>query len=151
MSTQEPLSTSVENPKHKTALLDQYKEEEKQLKEKPKDLAKELDKLPLPSGWRILVLPFEASKKSKGGIIYSDTAVERASIASTCGNVLALGSQAYDKEKFPEGPWCKKGDWVLFARYAGSRIKIEGGEVRLLNDDEILATVKNPEDILHEI
>ena len=151
MSTKEPLSTSVENPNHKTALLDQYKEEEKQLKEKPKDLAKELDKLPLPSGWRILVLPFEASKKSKGGIIYSDSAVERASIASTCGNVLALGSQAYDKEKFPEGPWCKKGDWVLFARYAGSRIKIEGGEVRLLNDDEILATVKNPEDILHEI
>ena len=151
MSTKEPLSTSVENPNHKTALLDQYKEEEKQLKEKPKDIAKELDKLPLPSGWRILVLPFEASKKSKGGIIYSDSAVERASIASTCGNVLALGSQAYDKEKFPEGPWCKKGDWVLFARYAGSRIKIEGGEVRLLNDDEILATVKNPEDILHEI
>jgi len=151
MSTQEPLSTSVENPKHKTALLDQYKEDKKQLKEKQKDITKELDKLPLPSGWRILVLPFEASKKSKGGIIYSDSAVERASIASTCGNVLALGSQAYDKEKFPEGPWCKKGDWVLFARYAGSRIKIQGGEVRLLNDDEILATVKNPEDILHEI
>jgi len=151
MSTKEPLSTSVENPNHKTALLDQYQKEKKELKEKPKDITKELDKLPLPSGWRILVLPFEASKKSKGGIIYSDTAVERASIASTCGNVLALGSQAYDKEKFPEGPWCKKGDWVLFARYAGSRIKIEGGEVRLLNDDEILATVKNPEDILHEI
>ena len=151
MSTQEPLSTSVENPKHKTALLDQYKEDKKQLKEKQKDITKELDKLPHPSGWRILVLPFEASKKSKGGIIYSDSAVERASIASTCGNVLALGSQAYDKEKFPEGPWCKEGDWVLFARYAGSRIKIEGGEVRLLNDDEILATVKNPEDILHEI
>jgi len=151
MSTKEPLSTSVENPNHKTALLDQYQEEKKESKEKPKDIAKELDKLPHPSGWRILVLPFEASKKSKGGIIYSDSAVERASIASTCGNVLALGSQAYDKEKFPEGPWCKKGDWVLFARYAGSRIKIEGGEVRLLNDDEILATVKNPEDILHEI
>ena len=151
MSTKEPLSTSVENPKHKTALLDQYKEEEKQLKEKPKEITKELDKLPLPCGWRILVLPFEASKKSKGGIIYSDSAVERASIASTCGNVLAMGSQAYDKEKFPEGQWCKTGDWGLVARYAGSRIKIEGGEVRLLNDDEILATVKNPEDILHEI
>jgi chaperonin GroES len=151
MSTQEPLSTSVENPKHKSALLDQYQEEKKLLKEKPKEMTKELDKLPLPCGWRILVLPFEASKKSKGGIIYSDSAVERASIASTCGNVLAVGSQAYDKEKFPEGPWCKKGDWVLFARYAGSRIKIQGGEVRLLNDDEILATVKNPEDILHEI
>ncbi len=151
MSTVEPLSTSVETKNHKSALLDQYAEDKKESKEKRKNITNEMEKLPLPVGWRILVLPFEASKKSKGGIIYSDDAVERASIASTCGNVLAMGSQTYDKEKFPEGPWCKKGDWVVFARYAGSRIKIQGGEVRLLNDDEILATIKNPEDILHEI
>ncbi len=151
MSTVEPLSTSVETKNHKSALLDQYAEDKKESKEKRKNITNEMEKLPLPVGWRILVLPFEASKKSKGGIIYSDDAVERASIASTCGNVLALGSQTYDKEKFPEGPWCKKGDWVVFARYAGSRIKIQGGEVRLLNDDEILATIKDPEDILHEI
>jgi len=151
MSTVEPLSTSVETKNHKSALLDQYAEDKKELKERPKNFANEMEKLPLPVGWRILVLPFEASKKSKGGIIYADDAVERASIASTCGNVLAMGSQTYDKEKFPEGPWCKKGDWVVFARYAGSRIRIQGGEVRLLNDDEILATIKNPEDILHEI
>jgi len=151
MSTVEPLSTSVETKNHKSALLDQYAEDKKELKEKSKNITNEMEKLPLPVGWRILVLPFEASKKSKGGIIYSDDAVERASIASTCGNVLAMGSQTYDKEKFPEGPWCKKGDWVVFARYAGSRIKIQGGEVRLLNDDEILATIKDPEDILHEI
>ena len=44
----------------------------------------------------------------------------------------------------------KKGDWVIFARYAGSRIQIDGGEVRLLNDDEILATIENPEDIFHQ-
>ena len=147
MSTVEPLSTSVETKNHKSALLDQYAEDKKELKEKRKNITNEMEKLPLPVGWRSLVLPFEASKKSKGGIIYSDDAVERASIASTCGNVLALGSQTYDKEKFPEGPWCKKGDWVVFARYAGSRIKIQGGEVRLLNDDEILATIKDPEDI----
>ena len=151
MSTVEPLSTSVETKNHKSALLDQYAEDKKELKEKSKNITNEMEKLPLPVGWRILVLPFEASKKSKGGIIYSDDAVERASIASTCGNVLAMGSQTYDKEKFPEGPWCKVGDWVVFARYAGSRIKIQGGEVRLLNDDEILATIKDPEDILHEI
>ena len=147
MSKKEPLSTSDDTPKLKPALQEKYQEE----KEKSKNITNEMEKLPLPVGWRILVLPFEASKKSKGGIIYSDDAVERASIASTCGNVLAMGSQTYDKEKFPEGPWCKKGDWVVFARYAGSRIKIQGGEVRLLNDDEILATIKNPEDILHEI
>ena len=147
MSTQEPLSTLGDTPKLKPALQEKYQEEKKELK----NITNEMEKLPLPVGWRILVLPFEASKKSKGGIIYSDDAVERASIASTCGNVLAMGSQTYDKEKFPEGPWCKKGDWVVFARYAGSRIKIQGGEVRLLNDDEILATIKDPEDILHEI
>ena len=150
MSTVEPLSTLVETKNHKSALLDQYAEDKKELKEKRKNITNEMEKLPLPVGWRILVLPFEASKKSKGGIIYSDDAVERASIASTCGNVLAMGSQTYDKEKFPEGPWCKKGDWVMFARYAGSRIKIEGGEIRMLNDDEILATIKSPQDLLHE-
>mgnify|MGYP003657664806 CR=1 FL=1 len=147
MSKKEQLSTSGDTPKLKPALQEKYQEEKKELK----NITNEMEKLPLPVGWRILVLPFEASKKSKGGIIYSDDAVERASIASTCGNVLAMGSQTYDKEKFPEGPWCKKGDWVVFARYAGSRIKIQGGEVRLLNDDEILATIKDPEDILHEI
>ena len=150
MSKEEQLSTSGDTPKLKPALQEKYQAEKKELKKKSIN-TNEMEKLPLPVGWRILVLPFEASKKSKGGIIYSDDAVERASIASTCGNVLAMGSQTYDKEKFPEGPWCKKGDWVVFARYAGSRIRIQGGEVRLLNDDEILATIKNPEDILHEI
>ena len=147
MSKKEQLSTSGDTPKLKPALQEKYQKEKKEIK----NITNEMEKLPLPVGWRILILPFEASKKSKGGIIYSDDAVDRASIASTCGNVLAMGSQTYDKEKFPEGPWCKKGDWVVFARYAGSRIKIQGGEVRLLNDDEILATIKNPEDILHEI
>ena len=147
MSKEEQLSTSGDTPKLKPALQEKYQKEKKEIK----NITNEMEKLPLPVGWRILILPFEASKKSKGGIIYSDDAVDRASIASTCGNVLAMGNQTYDKEKFPGGPWCKKGDWVVFARYAGSRIKIQGGEVRLLNDDEILATIKNPEDILHEI
>ena len=62
-----------------------------------------------------------------------------------------MGPECYkDKERYPSGPWCKVGDWVVFARYAGSRIEIDGGEVRLLNEDEVLATVKNPEDILHK-
>jgi co-chaperonin GroES (HSP10) len=54
-----------------------------------------------------------------------------------------------DKEKFPEGPWCSEKDWVVFSRYAGSRFRIEGGEVRILNDDEILATVHDPDDIIN--
>jgi co-chaperonin GroES (HSP10) len=63
--------------------------------------------------------------------------------------ILSMGTDAYaDKDKFPNGPWCKKGDWVVFARYAGSRVKIEGGEIRILNDDEILAKLKDPKDVL---
>ena len=55
------------------------------------------------------------------------------------------------KISFPSGSWCKQGDWVVFGRYAGSRLKIEGGEVRILNDDEILGTIENPEDILSTV
>jgi len=118
---------------------------------KSKTVTKESSKLPQPTGWRILVLPFKINEKTKGGIIMGQDTIEKQQVASQCGNVLAMGPDCYhDKDRFKDGPWCKVGDWVMFARYAGSRIKIEGGEVRLLNDDEILATIKNPEDILHE-
>ena len=87
--------------------------------------------------------------KSKGGIILTDKTIEDSQLTASVAMVLAVGDDAYqDKEKFPNGPWCKQGDWVVFGRYAGSRIRIDGGEVRLLNDDEILGTVDNPEDIL---
>ena len=112
---------------------------------------KEEAKIPKPTGWRILVLPFKMKDKTKGGIVLAETTLEQQQVASQCGLVLAMGSQCYkDKERYPEGPWCKVNDWVMFARYAGSRIKIDGGEIRLLNDDEILATIDSPEDILHE-
>ena len=119
--------------------------------EKQKEVTKEKAKLPQPTGWRLIVLPFKMDEKTKGGIIMNESTLEKQQVASQCGNVLAMGPQCYkDKERYPEGPWCKIGDWVIFARYAGSRIQIEGGEIRLLNEDEILATVKNPEDILHK-
>jgi chaperonin GroES len=132
-------------------LQEKYNEEDKKENQKQENLInKESFKLPKPTGWRILVLPFKMKEKTKGGIIMSETTIERQQVASQCGLVLAMGEQCYDKERYPEGPWCKKGQWVVFARYAGSRIQIDGGEVRLLNDDEILATIENPEDIFHQ-
>jgi chaperonin GroES len=108
------------------------------------------DRLPQPTGWRILVLPYQGTGKTKGGVLLADETVEMHQVATVCGYVLRMGPDAYkDKDKFLEGPWCKEKDWVIFGRYAGSRLKIEGGEIRLLNDDEILATISNPEDILH--
>jgi len=82
---------------------------------------------------------------------FSFRALERQQIGTVCGLVLVMGPDCYrDKKRYPEGPWCKKGEWVVFARYAGSRLKIEGGEIRILNEDEILATIQDPEMILHE-
>ena len=60
-----------------------------------------------------------------------------------------MGPSCYkDETRFPDGPWCKEGNWVLITRYAGSRIRIEGGELRIVNDDEILAVIDDPRDIL---
>ena len=155
--SKEQLSTSTkEVPKHKNALEEKYKEqkvesvEEKRIDET--NVANIQDELPIPSGWRLLVLPFTPKEKTKGGIIIAQEALDKARIATNCGYVVKMGPMAYgDKEKFPTGPWCKEKDWVIFARYAGSRLPIEGGEVRLLNDDEVLGTIKDPESVLHYI
>ena len=140
----ETLSISdKEVPKHQNALEDKYKEPLS-----PENIQK--SQLPAPSGWRLLVLPFTPREKTKGGILIAQEALDKLRIATNCGYVLKMGPLTYhDKEKFPTGPWCKKGDWVIFARYAGSRLPIEGGEVRILNDDEVLGTIKDPEAVLH--
>ena len=108
-----------------------------------------LDKLPKPTGWRILILPFTLPETTKGGVLLSDETRERNQLATNVGYVVSLGPDAYkDESKFPDGPWCKQGDWVMFGRYAGSRFKIDGAEPRLLNDDEILALIQDPRDIV---
>ncbi len=110
---------------------------------------KVIERLPDPTGWRILVLPYKGQGKTKGGVILTDETMQERTYTTVTGLVLKMGTECYDnKERFPNGPWCKKGDWIIFGRYAGSRFGIEGGEVRILNDDEIIAVVKDPEDIL---
>lgn len=109
-----------------------------------------LERMPDPTGWRLLILPYRGKGKTDGGIYLPDKVVEEQTVSTQVGYVLKVGPLAYkDTEKFPSGPWCKQSDWVMFARYAGSRFRIDGGEVRILNDDEILARIKEPEDILH--
>jgi co-chaperonin GroES (HSP10) len=108
-----------------------------------------VERLPQPTGWRILLLPFRGAKK-QGSIHLPDQTIEREALATVCGFVLRVGPLAYkDDSKFDGIPWCKEKDWVIFGRYAGSRFKIEGGEVRILNDDEIIATISDPTDIVH--
>lgn len=108
-----------------------------------------LERMPNPTGWRMMILPYRGKGKTAGGIYLPDKVVEDGQIQTVVGYVMKQGALCYkDESKFPDGPWCKEGDWVIFARYAGSRFRIEGGEVRILNDDEILATISDPEDIL---
>ena len=108
-----------------------------------------LERIPNPTGWRLVVLPYRGKGKTEGGVYLPDQVVEENQVATQVGYVLKVGPLAYkDPEKF-DGPWCVEKDWVMFARYAGSRFKIDGGEVRILNDDEVLATISDPEDILH--
>lgn len=146
------MTESTETPKETKGIEDAYKNEEevsKVLDEKTIDKSL-LDRLPTPTGYRILILPWSGPKKTKGGIILSDKTHETIQMTTVCGLVLKMGSLCYrDKERFPFGKWCNERDWVIFGRYAGSRFKIEGGEVRILNDDEIIATISNPADILH--
>ena len=134
-------------PKHVAERRIKQVEKEKKEKNIP-----EASKLPKPTGWRLLVLPHRGQGKTKGGVLLSDKTVEETQIATNVGLVLAIGPDAYnDKERFPNGPWCKEKDWVIFARYAGSRLNIQGGELRILNDDEILGTTDDPENILSPI
>ena len=149
--SKETLSISEkEIPKLRNALTEKYKIEEKEPLN-PENIQKQKAQLPDPSGWRLLVLPFTPKEKTKGGILFSQEQLDKARIATTCGYVLKMGDLAYqDKDKFNK-PWCKVGDWVMFARYAGSRLPIEGGEVRIINDDEVLGTIKDPESVLHYI
>ena len=155
--SKEQLSTSTnEVPKHKNALEEKYKEQQVESVEEAKrvdetNVSDIKDELPQPSGWRLLVLPFTPKEKTKGGILFSQEQLDKARIATTCGYVLKMGDLAYKDETKFNKPWCKVGDWVMFARYAGARLPIEGGEVRILNDDEVLGTIGDPESVLHYI
>ena len=114
-----------------------------------------IDRLPQPTGWRVLIAPFNPPKKSKGGILLNQKTLEEDVIQTNVGYVLRMGPLAYaDKERYPTGPWCEEKQWVIFARYAGSRFRLNdekraafGSEVRILNDDEILGTILDPDDI----
>ncbi len=119
-------------------------------KEHQEQVSSVKEHLPNATGWRVIVLPYRGARKTKGGIELANETLERQQLTTTCAYVLSVGPLAYkDEAKFPTGAWCKEGDWIIFGRYAGARMAIDGGEIRILNDDEVLATIKDPEDILH--
>jgi co-chaperonin GroES (HSP10) len=110
------------------------------------------ERLPQPTGWRLLVMPYMGKAVTEGGVHIPDAVIDREALATVVAYVLKVGPLAYkDEAKFGESfnPWCQEGDWVCIGRYAGARFKIDGGEVRIINDDEVIATILEPDDIKH--
>ena len=104
--------------------------------------------LPKPSGYRILCAIPEVEKEHEGGILKADETVRIEETLTTVLFVVALGPDCYaDKDRFPTGPWCKKGDFVLVRPNAGTRLVIHGREFRIINDDSIEGIVDDPRGI----
>ena len=108
-----------------------------------------LNILPQPVGYRLIIKPYSGKNKTKGGIYLSEKTKETIEMTTVVGYVVKMGDLCFkDKQKFPNGPWCKEGQFVIYGRYSGARFKTRYGEHRILNDDEIIGTINQPEDIL---
>lgn len=104
--------------------------------------------LPKPTGYHILVAIPEADKEHEGGILKADSTLHMEEVLSTVFFVVELGPDCYkDEKRFPGGPWCKKGDFILARPNTGTRLKIHGREFRMINDDSVEATVEDPRGI----
>jgi co-chaperonin GroES (HSP10) len=104
-----------------------------------------LAKLPQPQGYRLLIAIPEITEKTDGGVYIPDERRAGEETASIIGYVMRSGPDAYsDPARFPNGAWCKEGDFVIFRSYSGTRFKVQGREFRLINDDTVEATVEDP-------
>jgi co-chaperonin GroES (HSP10) len=108
--------------------------------------------IPKPVGYRVLIALPTIEETYDSGIVKADRTLNEERILSTMGIVLDMGGEAYsDKERFPNGPWCKIGDFVMFRPNSGTRFRVNGQELRLLNDDSIEAVVPDPKGITRAV
>ena len=104
--------------------------------------------IPQPTGWKLLCVLIDVDDKYESGSLKADEASRTEEITSPVLFVMEMGPQAYkDAEKFPDGAWCKTGDFILTRPYTGTRVKIHGKEFRLINDDQVEAVVQDPRGI----
>jgi len=113
-----------------------------------KDVESKPTQLPEHAGYKILIALPEVDEKTEGGIIKAQQTKQLEEVGSIVGFVMKLGPDAYqDKEKFPNGPYCKEGDFILMRSYSGTRFNIHDKEFRLINDDSVEAIVDDPRGI----
>tara|TARA_R100000935_G_scaffold56545_1_gene88333 strand:+ start:4741 stop:5139 length:399 start_codon:yes stop_codon:yes gene_type:complete len=111
--------------------------------------ARKAKQLPIPKGYKLLIALPEAEEKTKGGIIKAQQTMQIEEVGSICGFVLKMGEDCYnDKTRFPSGPFCKEGDWIIMRSYSGTRFLVHGKEFRLINDDSVEAVVEDPRGIV---
>jgi len=104
--------------------------------------------LPKPTGYNILCAIPEAEASYDNGLLKADITMRHEEVLTTVLFVVALGPECYaDKDKFPSGPWCKPGDFILVRPNAGGRLLIHGKEFRMITDDSVQATVEDPRGI----
>jgi co-chaperonin GroES (HSP10) len=109
-----------------------------------------VERMPQPTGWRMLVLPFRPKPTTKGGILLTEDTLNREGLATVVALVVKMGPDCYaDEKRFGGKRWCEEKQWVMIGRYSGARFKLgDGGECRIINDDEVIATILDPEDIV---
>tara|TARA_R100000084_G_C4647637_1_gene147714 strand:+ start:376 stop:807 length:432 start_codon:yes stop_codon:yes gene_type:complete len=109
-----------------------------------------IERMPQPTGWRMLVLPFRPKPTTKGGILLTEDTLNREGLATVVALVVKMGPDCYaDEKRFGGKRWCEEKQWVMIGRYSGARFKLgDGGECRIINDDEVIATILDPEDIV---
>lgn len=101
--------------------------------------------LPEPKGYRILCMVPNVEDQFAGGILKPESVIRVEEQTTVVLFVAKLGPEAYkDQTRFPSGPWCKVGDFVLVRAYSGTRLMIHGTEWRIINDDTVEAVVENP-------
>ena len=104
--------------------------------------------LPKPSGYKILCAIPDQDKEYESGLIKADETLRTDELLTTVLFVIDLGPDCYlDKTKFPSGPWCKKGDFILVRPHAGTRLIIHDREFRVINDDSVEGVVEDPRGI----
>ena len=114
----------------------------------PETEEKKAKQLPEPSGYRILCAIPEVDEKTAGGLFKADMTKQFEELTTPVLFVLKIGPDAFkDEKRFPSGPWCKEGDFILTRPHAGSRVKIHGREFRIINDDSVEAVVEDPRGI----
>lgn len=110
--------------------------------------AEKATQLPRPSGYRILCAVPDIDDKYESGLLKADQTKHYEEVLTTVLFVVDLGPDCYkDETRFPTGPWCKPGDFILVRPNSGSRLLIHGKEFRIINDDSVEGTVEDPRGI----